>query len=102
MNIKHIQILSEAETDLEDGRSFYEKQEKGIGDYFWDSLISDIESLVIYSGVHSKLHGFYRMTAKRFPYSVYYSVEEDTAYVVAILPERKNPIWIRRKLKNKS
>jgi len=47
MNIKNIQILSEAEEDLEDGRRFYEKQEKGVGEYFRDTLISDIESLFI-------------------------------------------------------
>jgi len=98
MNIKHIQILSKAETDLEEGRFFYEKQEKGIGGYFWDSLISDIESLLIYSGVHSKVHGYHRMTSKRFPYSIYYSIKADTAYVVAVLPERKNPTWTAQKL----
>ena len=98
MNIKHIQILSEAEMDLEDGRSFYEEQEIGIGEYFWNSLISDIESLLIYSGVHSKAYGYYRMTAKRFPYSIYYCTSTDTAYVVAVLPERKNPVWIAEKL----
>ena len=54
MNIKHIQILSEAEADLKDGRLFYETQEQGVGEYFWDSLLSDIESLIIYAGVHSK------------------------------------------------
>ena len=101
MNIKHIQILSEAEADLEDGRLFYDSQEKGIGNYFWDSLISDIESLIIYAGVHSKEYGYYRMTSKRFPYSIYYNIESDTTYVVAVLPERKNPAWIAKKL-NKS
>jgi len=101
MNIKHIQILSEAVADLEDGRLFYDEQEKGVGSYFWDSLISDIESLLIYGGVHSKEHGYYRMTSKRFPYSIYYDVKTDTAYVVAVLPERRNPAWIAQKL-NKS
>jgi len=98
MSIKHIQILSEAEADLEDGRLFYDSQEKGIGNYFWDSLISDIESLIIYAGVHSKEYGYYRMTSKRFPYSIYYSIKSDTAYVVAVLPERKNPAWKAKKL----
>ena len=102
MNIKYIQILSEAEDDLEVGRSFYEKQEKGIGVYFWDSLISDVESLLIYSGVHSKVHGYHRMSSKRFPYSIYYYVESETTYVVAVLPERKKPSWIARKLIKKS
>jgi len=98
MNIKHIQILSEAEVDLEDGRWFYESQGKSVGEYFWDSLISDIESLVIYAGIHSKVYGYYRMSSKRFPYSIYYELNNDTAYVIAVLPERRNPTWVRRKL----
>ena len=63
MNIKHIQILSEAEADLDDGRCFYESQEQGVGEYFWDSLLSDIESLIVYAGVHSKVYGYYRMSS---------------------------------------
>ena len=38
-----------------------------IGNYFRDSIISDIEALFIYAGIHSKKFGFYRMPAKRFP-----------------------------------
>ena len=102
MNIKHIQILSEAEADLEDGRFFYESQKQGVGEFFWDSLLSDIESLIIYAGVHSKECGYYRMSSKRFPYSIYYDVNGNTAYVIAVLPERRNPNWVRSKLSKKS
>ena len=102
MNIKHIQILSEAEADLEDGRFFYESQEQGVGEYFWDSLLSDIESLIIYAGVHSKVYGYYRMSSKRFPYSIYYDLKDNIAYVIAVLPERRNPNWVRSKLSKKS
>ena len=102
MNIKHIQVLSEAEADLEDGRLFYESQEQGIGEYFWDSLLSDIESLIIYAGVHSKVYGYYRMSSKRFPYSIYYDLKDNTAYVIAVLPERRKPNWVHSKLSKKS
>ena len=102
MNIKHILILSEAEADLEDGRFFYESQEQGVGEYFWDSLLSDIESLIIYAGVHSKVYGYYRMSSKRFPYSIYYDLKDNTAYVIAVLPERRSPNWVRSKLSKKS
>jgi plasmid stabilization system protein ParE len=102
MSIKRIQILSEAEADLEDGRIFYESQEQGVGEYFWDSLLSDIESLIIYAGVHSNAYGYYRMTSKRFPYSIYYDLKDNTAYIIAVLPERKNPNWILNKLIKKS
>ena len=102
MNIKHIQILSEAGADLEDGRFFYESLEQGVGEYFWDSLLSDIESLIIYAGVHSKEYGYYRMSSKRFPYSIYYDLNGNTAYVIAVLPERRSPNWVRSKLSKKS
>ena len=40
-----IEILDEAQQDLIDGFRFYESQSIGLGDYFLDSLFSDIDSL---------------------------------------------------------
>jgi hypothetical protein len=98
MNIKKILILSDAEKDLEKGREFYDKQGEHIGDYFWDSLLSDIESLVFFAGIHKKVFGYHRMFSKRFPYAIYYDVNEDVASVVAVLPMRRNPLWIKAKM----
>ena len=98
MNVKNIHISSDAEADLDDGRIFYNNQQQGIGDYFWDTLISDIESLIISGGVHSKKYGFFRMSSKRFPYSIYYDVLDGEIYVLAVLPEKRNPGWIYKKL----
>lgn len=102
MNIKSIKILSDAELDLVDGRRFYESLERGIGEYFWDCLLSDIESLIIYGGVHRKEYGYYRMLSKRFPYSIYYDVREETVYVVAVLPMRRDPNWVRERISKRS
>ena len=96
--INSIQILSDAEEDLEDGKVFYDIQEPGVGDYFWDSLISDIESLKIHGGVHTKEFGYFRMPSKRFPYSIYYDIEETTAFIVAVLPMRRSPSWVKKRL----
>jgi hypothetical protein len=43
-----IKILPSALEDLRRGWRFYEKQQEGLGDYFQDSLFSDIDSLQIY------------------------------------------------------
>lgn len=67
MKIDDVYILEEAVDDLNEGRSFYDVQKTGVGDYFWDCLIADIESLIIYAGVHRRKLGFYQMFAKRFP-----------------------------------
>jgi len=60
-------------------------REIGVGEYFWDSLISDIGSLIIYAGIHKRKFGLHQMFAKRFPYAIYYEIEKDFAYVVAVL-----------------
>jgi hypothetical protein len=71
MNIKDVYILKEAVDDLNKGRAFYNFQDIAVGDYFWDCIIADMESLVIYAGVHCKKFDFFQMFSKRFPYALY-------------------------------
>lgn len=52
-----IQISESAYDDLDGGYSFYEFQREGLGNYFQESLFSDIDSLKIYAGIHSKHFG---------------------------------------------
>lgn len=95
-----ISIQPSALRDLREGFDFYEQTEAGLGDYFLDSLSSDIESLRLYAGVHSIHFGrFHRLLSKRFPYAVYYQVENDEILIRAILDLRRDPRWIVRKLK---
>lgn len=93
-----IEILDEAEKDLVDGFAFYEQQSKGLGDYFLDSIFAEVESLHLYAGIHALHFGYHRLLAKRFPFAIYYRVENDTVQVYAILDCRRNPAWIRDRL----
>lgn len=102
MNIQEIRILSEAADDLDLGRAFYEKQEPRVGTYFWDSLLADIESLIVSAGVHNRVEGYYRLLAKRFPYAVYYEIRADIVYVIAVLPLRRDPKWLTGVLHQRS
>jgi plasmid stabilization system protein ParE len=98
-----IRILSSAFNDLAGGRDFYERQGEGLGGYFLDSLFSDIDSLLLYAGVHRKVFGFHRLLSKRFPYAIYYQLETGTEVVVyRVLDCRQNPDKIRGKLKTVS
>jgi len=102
VKIKDVVALDEITLDLTDGKSFYDENEKGVGTYFLDSMVADIESLFVYAGVHSKIFGFYRMPAKRFPYAIYYHILNEIAIIVAVLPMRRNPAWIKDKLKKRN
>ena len=102
MKIKDVILIKEVANDLIEGKSFYDQREAGVGDYFWDSLIADIESLVIYAGIHNKRYGLHRMLAKRFPYALYYEIKDEIAYIVAVLPMRRDPLWVKKKIKERS
>ena len=98
-----IKILSSALEDLYEGRLFYEKQGEGLGEYFFDSLFSDIDSLVLYGGIHAKVYGYHRMLSKRFPYAIYYKLLEGEALIVVyrVLDLRRDPRKIKKSLKTK-
>jgi hypothetical protein len=54
-------VLDHVAVDLRQGKRFYDDLQEGIGGYFFDSIIADIESLRLYAGVHVKHFGYYRM-----------------------------------------
>ena len=92
-------ILDEADQDLIDGFRFYEAQSAGLGDYFLDSLFSDIDSLQLYAGIHAKHFGYHRMLSKRFPFAIYYRAENGIVNIHAILDCRRDPSRVGVRLK---
>jgi hypothetical protein len=87
-----VRILTCARNDLAAGREFYDSQGQGLGDYFYDSVFSDIDSLVLYAGIHPKVMGYHRLLTRRFPYAVYYKMDSDgSAIVFRVLDCRQNP-----------
>jgi plasmid stabilization system protein ParE len=94
-----IEILDEAKEDLISGYHFYEKQSPGLGSYFLDSLYSDIDSLLLYAGIHRSIFGSQRCLSRRFPFAIYYRMEGETIRVRAVLDCRGRPARIRKRLK---
>lgn len=94
-----IRILDSVSQDLIAGYLFYEKQSAGLGNYFIDSLFSDIDSLQIYAGIHPIYFGkYHRMLSKRFPFAIYYRIVDNEVLVYAVLDCRRNPSWVRKQL----
>jgi len=86
-----IRILSAASRDLIKGKKFYELQEEGIGSYFLDTLYSDIDSLILHAGIHRRVKDYFCMLSKRFPYAVYYKLEEKEIRIYRVLDCRQDP-----------
>jgi hypothetical protein len=94
-----IEILPEAQNDLVAGFRFYEAQGHGLGSYFRESILEDIDSLAIHGGIHAKVFEYHRSLSKRFPFAIYYRVETNVVRVRAILDCRRSPSWIRRRIR---
>lgn len=60
-------VMRKAFDDLNDDKAFYEQIDADIGEYYRDSLLADIESLIIYAAVHAREHGLRKMLSRRFP-----------------------------------
>jgi len=93
-----VRISSDAEEDLIDGFWFEERQSPGLGEYFRSCLISDIEALAYYGGIHEMEFGLHRSLSRRFPFCIYNSLSDRTVVVVAVMDARRAPLWIRRRL----
>ena len=48
----NVLLTDDGEADIADGFWFYERQAVGLGDYFRSSIISDIDSLAFFGGIH--------------------------------------------------
>lgn len=98
-----IEILDLARDDLIGGFHFYEEIECGVGDHFLTCLYSDIESLKTCAGSHRIAYrDFHRALSERFPFAIYYSMENEVIKIEAVVDCRRDPSWIRDHLKKVS
>jgi len=98
-----VALSASAEEDLVDGFEFYARQQRGLEAYFLDRLFADIDSLVLFAGVHPKpFSELHRTTGRRFPFSIDYRVAADVVTVVGVLDSRQNPASIHAKLSGRT
>lgn len=62
-----IEVLDDTKDDLVEGFLFYEEQSPGLGSYFLDSLSADIDSLLLYAGMHRIVYGSHHCVASSVP-----------------------------------
>lgn len=101
MKVDSVVAIEEVKSDIDAAEQFYHSKESGIGAYFRDCIIADIESLRLYAGIHAKHFGVYRMFSSRFPFAIYYDIKDETAIVVAVIDMRRHPALIKRKLRER-
>ncbi|MBN2657229.1 MAG: type II toxin-antitoxin system RelE/ParE family toxin [Calditrichaeota bacterium] len=94
-----IKLSESARKDLHKGFNYYEEKSSGLGNYYIDSMFSEIDSLQIYAGIHIKIDNHFRLLTKRFPYSIYYRIVDEIIYIDAVLDCRSDPENIHKRIK---
>ncbi len=69
----------------------------------WDNICQSIPDLSSPSWHEDSIHfgRYHRLLSKRFPFAIYYRLEENEVRVYAVVDCRKNPAWVRKKLRLK-
>lgn len=85
-------IRPEAEADISDAYQWYEKQRKGLGSDFLLCIEATLDSIQrnpkLYPVIH---HEVRRAFIRRFPYGIFYLVEDDLIMVLAVFHVRRDP-----------
>ena len=96
-----IKVSDDAISDLARGADFYESIRAGLGVYFNDCLASDIDSLLLYAGIHASEDGWFYTMSQRFPYVIWYAIEGDLTTIYAVLDARVDPIDSEQRLRER-
>ena len=84
-------IRPRAETDLREARTWYESQRAGLGAEFLAEIDATIQVLIRDPRLHPVYyHGFRRVLARRFPYKLFYRLEDDQIIVFRVLHVRRD------------
>lgn len=87
-----VRLRPEAEQDLVDAAVWYEERRQGLGREFLDEVLTMLSSIakipLMYPNVHRNTR---RAVIHRFPFSVYFRMEDTAIVIVAVLHGSRNP-----------
>ena len=87
-----VTIRRRAEDDIRDARDWYDRIRPELGQRFGDELDAVIERLGDYPLIYAPIYrGIRRAMTRRFPYAVYFVVEDDRVSVLRVLHYARDP-----------
>lgn len=93
-----VRLRPEAESDVADAARWYEAQSPGLGSEFLDELLRTSVSISERPELYPRASGEVRRAAvRRFPFGVFYVVNESEVVVLAVMHGRRAPFrWKSR------
>lgn len=89
---RRILFRLEAELDVEDAYRWYEARHQGLGADFLRSVEEILDRVARYPEMYPTVHmEVRRALIRRFPYGVFYVVEEEAIVVQSVFHSRRDP-----------
>jgi toxin ParE1/3/4 len=87
-----IRVRPEAEADLREAHQWYEQRRIGLGEHFILCVEDALERIRRNPQAYPVVHRETRRTLiRRFPYAVFYVVEESSIIIIAVMHVSRNP-----------
>ncbi len=87
-----LRYAARAKDDLDIAFEWYEGQRRGLGFEFLDCVEAAIETIQQMPKLYARHHAhFRRALVRRFPFSIFYTIEEKEIVVHAVFDNRQDP-----------
>ena len=96
--IQEIIVRREAQFDVQEAFDYYEEKSKGLGLEFMRSMDAALQSVKRNPTSYQKIYKEpRRLLLRKFPYALFYLVEETRVIVIAVLHQKRGELdWVRR------
>ncbi len=93
-----VTLRPEAEADLESAARWYEDRRRGLGGRFLDEVQRTIDRVAENPQGFPRMHGeIRRAVTRRFPFGVFFLVENDAIIILAVMHASRDPVrWKER------
>ncbi len=79
--------------DVELAFAWYERQRRGLGFQFLDCAEVSLKGIIDYPEMYQKRYSCFRgCSIRRFPFSIFYTIEDNEIIVHSVFDNRQNPI----------
>lgn len=80
--------------DIQEAVDYYDSRQVGLGEYFYETLDSHIETLKINPFFQVKYKDYHSFPIKKFPFIILYYIDEkmETLFILSIFNTSLNPV----------
>ncbi len=85
-------VKQEATEDVEDAFDWYESRQPGLGLYFERELEQVLVRITKHPRQFPFADGFHRAVMSRFPFKIYFTIEENEIFIVSVYHDKRESL----------